>query len=750
MQKSRRYNENKKLTDVEQYLLNGPVKQVMQIVYLGHYKDGEVVQGKIESGTSIYNGNCTYLFSPAGVKLLEKDVDSPSHYTLHTYNEKGQLLELFYHYSDTNTSRTVLHHNEAGQSTGSTHYNTDGKILVRQVHEFDEEGVMIANYSYKGESEEWDTKIVYTGIGPVYQVRDTFHRKNKSVIKYLSDGSIDHESTWEYDEEGNVIEHVSRYTKPEMEKYSSRTVTTYNSHGDTIQIDIYKSDGSLDRNHTFTHEYDESGNKIVPEKKEDWDIVDYNPLVEGETEKLEYDHHGNWVKRTVFARNLPQYITTRQFTYYGEPSENDPPFEHPLFTSLPEEIAADTSNRLDELTDAQAQWVMEGTTKADTFPVHRYYTMRFKDLPSTSDFNYENLEAIALLKLLTDEMFVSMVHSTSSRADYQPLDSYVLSFEDHPGYLLSVTNISRHDEENYDVSDRLDSHIENDGYLHFGDVELLHPSKDSANYDEGLEGDLEFYIEMCEVEKQPQKPFIHIVEVTGSNYVLKSHPVNDNFEIRDLDINYGSGFTTFHDQLMNRFNSSTKGLVLFHGEPGTGKTYYIRHLLRKMVAHRKKVIYMPPNMVDHLIDPAFMSFLAKEIRHWSAQGQFCVLLIEDAEPLLARRRENVRIQGVTNLLNLSDGLLNDMLNLQIICTFNVDVKKLDSALLRPGRLIARKEFKKLDELDANLLAQRLGIRHHFTEPATLSEVYGMMQNQNTLIHDVSTQDKDATTDLDDL
>jgi hypothetical protein len=84
---------------------------------------------------------------------------------------------------------------------------------------------------------------------------------------------------------------------------------------------------------------------------------------------------------------------------------------------------------------------------------------------------------------------------------------------------------------------------------------------------------------------------------------------------------------------------------------------------------------------------------------------------------------------------MTDGLLNDMLKLQIICTFNVDLKELDAALLRPGRLIARKEFKALQELDANLLAQRLGIKHHFSAPATLSEIYALLKNKGTLIHD---------------
>ena len=60
-----------------------------------------------------------------------------------------------------------------------------------------------------------------------------------------------------------------------------------------------------------------------------------------------------------------------------------------------------------------------------------------------------------------------------------------------------------------------------------------------------------------------------------------------------------------------------------------------------------------------------------------------------------------------------------------------------------------KEFKALSELDANLLAQRLGIKHHFKKSATLGEIYAMQKNKNTLIHDVE-PDKGASNVIDDL
>jgi hypothetical protein len=41
----------------------------------------------------------------------------------------------------------------------------------------------------------------------------------------------------------------------------------------------------------------------------------------------------------------------------------------------------------------------------------------------------------------------------------------------------------------------------------------------------------------------------------------------------------------------------------------------------------------------------------------------------------------------------------------------------------------------LGEIEANLLAQSLGIKYNFKSPATLSEIYAKLKNKSTLIHD---------------
>ena len=58
---------------------------------------------------------------------------------------------------------------------------------------------------------------------------------------------------------------------------------------------------------------------------------------------------------------------------------------------------------------------------------------------------------------------------------------------------------------------------------------------------------------------------------------------------------------------------------------------------------------------------------------------------EDAEKVIGDRQNSGSSVGVSNLLNLSDGILGDILNIHVIATFNMDKERIDSALLRKGR-----------------------------------------------------------------
>lgn len=201
---------------------------------------------------------------------------------------------------------------------------------------------------------------------------------------------------------------------------------------------------------------------------------------------------------------------------------------------------------------------------------------------------------------------------------------------------------------------------------------------------------------------------------------------SDGISLTDLEIkrtklniatNYEDDFADVDATIRKRLNTKNdKGIVLLHGKPGTGKTTYLRHLIARL---RKKVLFVPNNVAVNLTDPDFVSLLI--------DNPNSVLVIEDAEQVLQDRRETGH-SAVSNLLNISDGLLADCLNIQIICSFNTQLSNIDSALMRKGRLIARYEFGALSIAKAQALSDSLGFATTITRPMTVSEVY----NQNEL------------------
>jgi hypothetical protein len=73
---------------------------------------------------------------------------------------------------------------------------------------------------------------------------------------------------------------------------------------------------------------------------------------------------------------------------------------------------------------------------------------------------------------------------------------------------------------------------------------------------------------------------------------------------------------------------------------------------------------------------------------------------------------------------MTDGLLSDDLGMKFICTFNEDMKNIDPALLRKGRLVSKYEFKALSVDKAIKLLQERGIDSpQVDKPLTLAEIY---------------------------
>jgi ATP-dependent 26S proteasome regulatory subunit len=110
------------------------------------------------------------------------------------------------------------------------------------------------------------------------------------------------------------------------------------------------------------------------------------------------------------------------------------------------------------------------------------------------------------------------------------------------------------------------------------------------------------------------------------------------------------------------------------------------------------------------------------------QNSNSVLFIEDAENVITDRNINGS-NGVSNILNITDGILSDILKIQVVATFNMDKAKIDSALLRKGRLIAEHKFDALPMDDANVLLKHLGKEANATKEMTLTEIYNVDEDE---------------------
>lgn len=183
----------------------------------------------------------------------------------------------------------------------------------------------------------------------------------------------------------------------------------------------------------------------------------------------------------------------------------------------------------------------------------------------------------------------------------------------------------------------------------------------------------------------------------------------------DIDLHYNDDFSPVHERLVNLLQTpKSKGLVLLHGEPGTGKTTYIK-LLSSLV--KKDMLILPPYMTNFLTAPEFIPFL---LDHRES-----VLIIEDAERILQSREAGGDTNSVSNILNLTDGLLADCMHIQVIATFNASKSLLDKALLRKGRLMVDYAFGKLASDKANRLFETLGYDYRTTVAMTLADIFNL-------------------------
>ena len=179
---------------------------------------------------------------------------------------------------------------------------------------------------------------------------------------------------------------------------------------------------------------------------------------------------------------------------------------------------------------------------------------------------------------------------------------------------------------------------------------------------------------------------------------------------------YTKDFQPIHKHIVENLQKNESGLYLFHGEPGTGKTTYIKYLASVL---KRDIIYVPVAFIDSLVDPSFLPALLKK-RH-------SVLVIEDAEKALLAREPGDSSSLVSAILNITDGIMGNVFSISVIATYNSPRTGIDKALLRKGRLKGEHKFDKLPVEQVQKILDDNKINFTAKETMSLAEIFNTQE-----------------------
>lgn len=198
------------------------------------------------------------------------------------------------------------------------------------------------------------------------------------------------------------------------------------------------------------------------------------------------------------------------------------------------------------------------------------------------------------------------------------------------------------------------------------------------------------------------KRSVYVLGKSGPGFTLKQLPkkVDNPFQ----PDHYSKSVNEKIDLIKKEFAKKEPcgRLTILTGVPGSGKTHLVKSILSEI---DMKYIFVPPTLIENINDPDFISTIIDNYEddfmgydkvtgepvYDEGDNKNCfVLVIEDADAALIDRfkfKESSSSKGISNILNLGDGIIGSLIDVRILATTNYKKEDLDPAILRNGRLL---------------------------------------------------------------
>lgn len=171
-------------------------------------------------------------------------------------------------------------------------------------------------------------------------------------------------------------------------------------------------------------------------------------------------------------------------------------------------------------------------------------------------------------------------------------------------------------------------------------------------------------------------------------------------------------------------------LLLLHGPAGTGKTSFIRTLIHGWYGWADTSYICDP---EEFFGKA--AYMMQVLLQQKANNRWHLLIVEDCDELIAKDAKARSGQGLTRLLNTTDGLIGQGLRVLLLITTNENIKELHPAVQRPGRCLANQHFPAFAAAEARDWVDRQGgDRLRVDNDMTLAEMFERIRPRQIAPH----------------